>query len=290
MLELAAEHGGNPEDPNKRDPLDFVLWQPSLPDEPAWESQWGPGTAGLAHRVLGAGAARARRDDRHPRRGSGPGLPAPRVRDGAVRGGDGAAVRAAVVPRRAGGAGRHEDVEVARATSCSSATCARSGTRRRCGSRCWRTTIEADWDWRTGEDMPAAAARLALWRSAVGRGRVGRAGSGAGGAGRGPGHAGGVGGVGRRGHGRAVRGGRGGASGGRALTRPGGLGPRSGTAARGFARSWNPERTAGNTHLMGSSRAGGADGRRAYRAVPGGSGGPLRRCSNVTPGRCTGIW
>src|ERR1700761_8096483 len=25
MLELAAEHGGNPGDPNKRDPLDFVL-------------------------------------------------------------------------------------------------------------------------------------------------------------------------------------------------------------------------------------------------------------------------
>ncbi|MCB1260641.1 MAG: class I tRNA ligase family protein, partial [Acidimicrobiales bacterium] len=29
MLVLAAEHGGNPDDPNKRDPLDFVLWQPS---------------------------------------------------------------------------------------------------------------------------------------------------------------------------------------------------------------------------------------------------------------------
>ena len=46
MLELAAEHGGNPGDPNKRDPLDFVLWQPSLPDEPAWESRWGPGRPG----------------------------------------------------------------------------------------------------------------------------------------------------------------------------------------------------------------------------------------------------
>ena len=60
MLELAAEHGGNPEDPNKRDPLDFVLWQPSLPDEPAWESRWGPGRPGwhiecsaLALRELG---------------------------------------------------------------------------------------------------------------------------------------------------------------------------------------------------------------------------------------------
>ncbi len=60
MLRLAAEHGGHPEDPNKRDPLDFVLWQPSLPDEPAWESRWGAGRPGwhiecsaLARRELG---------------------------------------------------------------------------------------------------------------------------------------------------------------------------------------------------------------------------------------------
>ncbi len=46
MLELAAERGGNPDDPNKRDPLDFVLWQPSAPDEPAWDSRWGPGRPG----------------------------------------------------------------------------------------------------------------------------------------------------------------------------------------------------------------------------------------------------
>jgi L-cysteine:1D-myo-inositol 2-amino-2-deoxy-alpha-D-glucopyranoside ligase len=60
MLQLAAENGGNPDDPNKRDPLDFVLWQPSAPDEPAWESLWGPGRPGwhiecsaLALRELG---------------------------------------------------------------------------------------------------------------------------------------------------------------------------------------------------------------------------------------------
>ena len=60
MLELAAERGGNPDDPNKRDPLDFVLWQPSGDDEPAWESLWGPGRPGwhiecsaLALRELG---------------------------------------------------------------------------------------------------------------------------------------------------------------------------------------------------------------------------------------------
>lgn len=46
MLELARQHGGNPDDPNKRDPLDFVLWQPSAPDEPAWDSLWGPGRPG----------------------------------------------------------------------------------------------------------------------------------------------------------------------------------------------------------------------------------------------------
>jgi L-cysteine:1D-myo-inositol 2-amino-2-deoxy-alpha-D-glucopyranoside ligase len=46
MLALAAEQGGNPGDPAKRHPLDFVLWQPSLPDEPSWESRWGPGRPG----------------------------------------------------------------------------------------------------------------------------------------------------------------------------------------------------------------------------------------------------
>jgi L-cysteine:1D-myo-inositol 2-amino-2-deoxy-alpha-D-glucopyranoside ligase len=60
MLELAAERGGRPEDPAKRDPLDFVLWQPSAPGEPHWESLWGPGRPGwhiecstLAMRELG---------------------------------------------------------------------------------------------------------------------------------------------------------------------------------------------------------------------------------------------
>lgn len=60
MLALAAERGGNPEDERKRDPLDFVLWQASKPDEPWWESRWGPGRPGwhiecsaLAMRDLG---------------------------------------------------------------------------------------------------------------------------------------------------------------------------------------------------------------------------------------------
>ena len=60
MLAFAAERGGNVEDPYKRDPLDFVLWQPSLEDEPSWDSLWGPGRPGwhiecsaLALRELG---------------------------------------------------------------------------------------------------------------------------------------------------------------------------------------------------------------------------------------------
>ncbi len=46
MLVLAAERGGNVDDPNKRDPLDFVLWQPSAEDEPTWDTLWGPGRPG----------------------------------------------------------------------------------------------------------------------------------------------------------------------------------------------------------------------------------------------------
>lgn len=60
MMRLARERGGNVDDPNKRHPLDFVLWQPSASDEPSWDSLWGPGRPGwhiecsaLALRELG---------------------------------------------------------------------------------------------------------------------------------------------------------------------------------------------------------------------------------------------
>ena len=46
MLSIANERGNFPDDPNKRDPLDFVLWQVQAPGEPAWESFWGPGRPG----------------------------------------------------------------------------------------------------------------------------------------------------------------------------------------------------------------------------------------------------
>ncbi|HEY4667798.1 MAG TPA: cysteine--tRNA ligase [Anaerolineales bacterium] len=46
MLPIANERGNRPDDPNKRRPLDFVLWQPQAPGEPAWDSPWGPGRPG----------------------------------------------------------------------------------------------------------------------------------------------------------------------------------------------------------------------------------------------------
>lgn len=60
MIEFARERGGDVDNPNKRSPLDFVLWHPSAPDEPSWDTMWGPGRPGwhiecsaLALRELG---------------------------------------------------------------------------------------------------------------------------------------------------------------------------------------------------------------------------------------------
>ncbi|MFC1922396.1 cysteine--tRNA ligase [Chloroflexota bacterium] len=46
MLLIANERGNHPDDPNKKDPLDFVLWQAQAPSEPAWDSPWGSGRPG----------------------------------------------------------------------------------------------------------------------------------------------------------------------------------------------------------------------------------------------------
>ncbi|TCP40824.1 cysteine--tRNA ligase [Rhodovulum marinum] len=46
--------------PYKRDPMDFVLWKPSTPDQPGWDSPWGRGRPGwhiecsaMSHALLG---------------------------------------------------------------------------------------------------------------------------------------------------------------------------------------------------------------------------------------------
>jgi L-cysteine:1D-myo-inositol 2-amino-2-deoxy-alpha-D-glucopyranoside ligase len=46
MLSIANERGNIPDDPNKQNPLDFVLWQAQAPGEPAWDSPWGLGRPG----------------------------------------------------------------------------------------------------------------------------------------------------------------------------------------------------------------------------------------------------
>jgi L-cysteine:1D-myo-inositol 2-amino-2-deoxy-alpha-D-glucopyranoside ligase len=46
MIKLARARGGNPDDPHRHDPLDFVLWQESAPDEPRWDAPFGAGRPG----------------------------------------------------------------------------------------------------------------------------------------------------------------------------------------------------------------------------------------------------
>ena len=46
MLPIANERGNHPDDPDKQDPLDFVLWQAAKPGEPSWDSTFGPGRPG----------------------------------------------------------------------------------------------------------------------------------------------------------------------------------------------------------------------------------------------------
>ncbi|MCW2693580.1 MAG: Cysteine--tRNA ligase [Mycobacterium sp.] len=46
MLEVAAERGGDPQRPGKRDPLDPLLWLAQRPAEPGWPSPFGPGRPG----------------------------------------------------------------------------------------------------------------------------------------------------------------------------------------------------------------------------------------------------
>lgn len=60
MKLLLKERGGNPDDSTKRNPLDFILWQLSVADEPYWDSPWGKGRPGwhiectaMIHHYLG---------------------------------------------------------------------------------------------------------------------------------------------------------------------------------------------------------------------------------------------
>lgn len=43
---LAAQRGGDPDRPGKKDPLDPLLWRAKRPGEPSWDSPFGPGRPG----------------------------------------------------------------------------------------------------------------------------------------------------------------------------------------------------------------------------------------------------
>lgn len=60
LLVTANQRGNDPNDPRKRDPLDFVLWKTGKPGDPTWPSPWGDGRPGwhiecsaMATRYLG---------------------------------------------------------------------------------------------------------------------------------------------------------------------------------------------------------------------------------------------
>jgi L-cysteine:1D-myo-inositol 2-amino-2-deoxy-alpha-D-glucopyranoside ligase len=46
MADLAAQRGGDPDRPGKKDPLDVLVWRAERPGEPAWDSPFGPGRPG----------------------------------------------------------------------------------------------------------------------------------------------------------------------------------------------------------------------------------------------------
>ncbi len=46
MHEILGAWGEEPDDPRKRNPLDFVLWRPADPGEPSWGARWGTGRPG----------------------------------------------------------------------------------------------------------------------------------------------------------------------------------------------------------------------------------------------------
>jgi L-cysteine:1D-myo-inositol 2-amino-2-deoxy-alpha-D-glucopyranoside ligase len=46
MLALSAERGGDPGRPGKKDRLDCVVWLAARPEEPSWDSGFGPGRPG----------------------------------------------------------------------------------------------------------------------------------------------------------------------------------------------------------------------------------------------------
>ncbi len=170
MLALAAEHGGKPDDPNKRDPLDFVLWQPSAARRAVLGVALGTRPAGLAHRVLGPGHARAGRHHRSPRGWPRPHLPPPRVRDGAVGVGHRARPSAVTGSTSVWSVWTAPRCRSRSATSCSWATCLKEWEPMAVRLALLEHHYRADWEWDGSRPRPCRRAPRAV-ASAPGRRR-----------------------------------------------------------------------------------------------------------------------
>ena len=181
LTELLDSAGARVEiDEQKRSPVDFALWKAAKPGEPQWESPWGPGRPGLAHRVLRDVARDPRRRLRHPRRRRRPRLPAPRERDRAGRGRR-PRVRAPLAALGHGECRRREDVEVARQLRHARRTYSTASTRAPSACSCCRRTTGGRWSSaRRRSPMPRRPSRgstrsYAAARGApTARGRTGR--------------------------------------------------------------------------------------------------------------------
>ncbi len=79
---------------DKDNARDFALWKAPKPGEAQWDTEIGPGTSGLAHRVLDHVDGVPGRELRHSPGRRGPDLSASRKRDCAIGGDDRQAVRA----------------------------------------------------------------------------------------------------------------------------------------------------------------------------------------------------
>ncbi len=137
--------------PYKETPMDFVLWKPSKPGEPAWPSPCGiatPGRPGWHIECSAMAWKHLGRDLRHPRRRHRSRLSAPRERDRAValrlpHAGDGELLDAQRLPA----GGRREDVEEPRQLRDHPRTADRTGRARWLRLNMLRTHYRQPIDW-----------------------------------------------------------------------------------------------------------------------------------------------
>lgn len=169
MLALSAERGGDPGRPGKKDPLDSLLWLAARPGEPAWDSPFGPGRPGWHVECAAIGLRRL--GPAVDVLGGGRDLAFPHHEMGAAQ----AAVATGIEPYA--GAFVHaglvglggEKMSKSRGNLVFVSRLLADGA----DPAALRLALLAhhyrgDWVW-TADQLPAAAGRLAAWRTAVSR-------------------------------------------------------------------------------------------------------------------------